>query len=121
MPPIIISELHSIPIVADAAGRIMRICIVEGSTVQVGDPLIQLDVSDVYRREQAIESRIHFAELNTAGARSDLLSLYRELESAQLELNRLTITSPVAGRIWWLAMLSPGEMLFAGTAVAVVR
>ncbi|PYS42818.1 MAG: hypothetical protein DMG14_02670 [Acidobacteria bacterium] len=112
-------EAEAVPIVIEAGGLIQKVLVSEGSAVHVGDPVIQLDTRHLLLKKLALESRIHRAELQPADI-GDLASLYRELERTQLDLGRLTVTSPVDGEIISLASLYPGKMLLAGTAIALV-
>jgi multidrug resistance efflux pump len=68
------------------------------------------------------QSAAHLRDLE-AGAtplRSDLAMLYHDLEQANLDLGRLTITSPASGQITSLAPLHSGEVLGPGAAVAAI-
>ena len=109
----------SIRIVSEVSGRIENVFVTEGSTVHLGDVLIQLDTRGLLLKKSTLESRIHFTELRTP-LRSDLAALYQELEQTRLDLNRLTITSPADGEIKSFASLHSGEMLLRGTPIAVV-
>lgn len=52
--------------------------------------------------------------------RADLASLYDQLEQYQLELDRLTTTSPVDGQITSLNAIHVGETIAPGTAIAAL-
>jgi hypothetical protein len=112
-------EGDAVPIVIETGGLVQRVYVSKGSTVHVGDPILQLETRHLLLKKLSLESRIHAAELHPADARH-LAILYRELENARLDLSRLTVTSPVEGEIISLAALYPGESLLAGTAIALV-
>jgi multidrug resistance efflux pump len=120
-PDVMAFEPSLIPIVSEVQGRIRKSYIREGSTVHVGDPLIELDGEGLFHKKDAIESRIHFVEIGGTRAQGDLAKLYSELEEIQLELNSLSIISEAEGKIVVAAFLCRGEKLAAGSAVAVVR
>jgi multidrug resistance efflux pump len=105
--------------VAGIGGRVQRTHVGEGAHVRAGDPLIQLDPRRLRLKKNAVESRIHLAELRTAGSRYELAGLYRELHQIQVDLGRYTIVSPVEGVIVWLVTLKPDDALFAGQTVAL--
>jgi multidrug resistance efflux pump len=109
-----------IPILSEVRGRIRKSYVAEGSTIQVGDPLVELDTEQLFRNKHAIESRIHFVELGGINAHADLVKLYSELEATQLELNRFTITSEADGEIIFAARFYPGQELARGAAIVVL-
>src|SRR5262245_6254378 len=109
-----------LPIVIEVSGRIRDVYMIEGSGVHVGDVLVQLDTTDLLLRKSVLESQIHSAELNGDDVHVDLLSLYDELRQLQMDLDRHTITSPINGEITSLETLHSGNVLEAGTAIAVI-
>ncbi len=104
-------------VLSETAGRVEAVYVEEGSCVRTGDVLIQLDTHDTLLRRSGIITRIDLAELR----RADTTRLYRELESVNLDLTRMTITAPVAGRVAWLANVRVGERVRIGELLAVVR
>src|SRR5262249_34484093 len=100
-------------------GLVQRVYVSEGSIVHVGDPILQLDTRYLLLKKLALESRIHAEELEPVDP-GHLATLYRELERTQLDLGRLTVTSPVDGEIVSLVTLFPGDSLLAGTAFASI-
>jgi len=109
-----------IPVVIESSGRLQKVYVTRGSVVHTGDPIVQLDTRHLLVRKHELESLIHAAETNASDSSSDAADLYKELEEIQLDLNRLTVTSPVDGKILSLASLYPGKTLPAGAAIAVV-
>jgi multidrug resistance efflux pump len=109
-----------VPVVIEVSGRIRDVHVSEGSTVHVGDVLVQLDNTELLLRKSFLESQIHSAELHAAELHLDLLNLYRELRQLQMDLDRLTITSPTDGEIVSLEALHRGEAIQAGTAIAII-
>lgn len=111
------SSPEEIRVLSGTTGCISEIAVREGARVHTGDILIQLDTRSLLLRRKSLLTRIDLAELR----RTDASALYRELEQLQLELTRLTITAPAAGRIAWLAPLRPGDTLRSGRIVALIR
>ena len=104
-----------------SSGRVQKVYVTTGSAVHLGDPIMQLDARHLLLRKHELETLIHSTELNTTeDARSPLRFLYRELQQLQLDVDRLTLTSPVDGKILSLASMYPGKTFQAGTAVGVV-
>lgn len=108
------------PILSEATGHIERIYVTDGSRVHTGDPVIQLDTRHLLVRKHVVEALIHAAELGATDSRYGLSSMYKELQQIQLDLDRFTITSPVDGEVLSLASIYPGQILLAGSAVALV-
>lgn len=75
-------------------------------------------VSDLKRAQSA--AHLRDLEASATPLRADLATLYRDLEQTNLDLTRLTITSPADGQITSLASLHPGEILFPGTVIAAI-
>jgi Biotin-lipoyl like len=109
-----------LPIVIEGSGRVRDVYVTEGSRVRAGDVVVQLDTIDLRQRKSLLESQIHSAELHQADARTDLPTLYAELRQLEMDMDRLTVTSPSDGEIGSLEALHIGERLLAGTAIGVV-
>ena len=103
------------PIVLEVSGRVKTVNMHEGSHVNRGDVLVQLETRALVSKKHNLERLIHFAEHRGANASK----LYRELEETRLAIGRHTITSPAEGRIVFSRSVEPGEVLRQGTAVAV--
>src|SRR5206468_3434658 len=56
----------------------------------------------------------------TTAIRAELDDLYHELQQTRLEMDRLSIISPVDGQITSLTPLHTGEILLAGAAIAAI-
>jgi multidrug resistance efflux pump len=113
------SRLFTVPlclIVSEISGRIQFVYVEEGATVHTGDPLIQLETREIVSKKLELESLIHSAE----AASTDTRRLYNDLEQTQLALDARTITSPVDGTVMRVAPAHAGEILTAGSAVAVI-
>jgi len=109
-----------VPIVIEVSGRIRDVYMTEGSAVHVGDVLVQLDTTDLLLRKSELESQIHLTEVQGGSAHVDLFRLYHQLGELQLDMERHTITSPADGEITSLEALHSGNVLQAGTAIAVI-
>jgi multidrug resistance efflux pump len=109
-----------VPIVIEVGGRIRDVYVTEGSRVRVGDLVVQLDTHDLHSRKLVLESRIHSAELHAAETHFNLMNLYSELRQLQMDMDRLTIASPIDGEIASLQSLWSGEKVAAGIAIAVI-
>ena len=108
-----------VPLIATATGTIRRIHVRQGSLVNEGDTILQLDSRDLLLKRRILQSRIHQLEAAKVG-RTELGDLYRQLESCQLELNSRTLVSPADGQITWLGSFRPGDILRSGVAVATI-
>jgi len=64
------------------------------------------------------EVRLRRLSAEATPLRAELTALYDQLEQTRLELDRLTITSPVNGQIASFATLHPNELLTPGTLIA---
>ena len=79
-------EGDPIRIISEAGGRITKVCVAEGSIVEAGDTLIQLDTHDLLMKKRGLETRIHFTEVRLADLQrqlSDASSI--EQESASVD------------------------------------
>ena len=122
MPNPINLRLHEEPVtvVIEIGGRVRDVYVSPGSGVRTGDVLVQLDTSELLLKKQIIESKIHSTELLHTSARFELPHLYRELRQLQMQMDRLTITSPTDGKIVGLYSMYVGKTLEAGNAIAVI-
>jgi multidrug resistance efflux pump len=109
-----------VPVVIEAPGRVQNVYIKEGQQVRAGDLLVQFDTGSLLLKKYALESQVHSAEFRVARVHPYLSRLYRELEQIRLDLGRLTITSPIDGRIIYVVPLASGDLLPAGNAIAVI-
>jgi multidrug resistance efflux pump len=107
-----------IRIVSEAASRITKVLVHEGSEVRAGDTLVQLDRRDLLVQQRALETQIHLAELGPHS--TQLRALYEQLEKTKIEIGQLTITSPTNGRITSLGRLYEGGMLKVGDIVGTI-
>jgi hypothetical protein len=119
-PPTIAVPKFPILIVTEVGGRIQQIYVKEGSFVHEGDLVIQLDADKLLVKKLILESRIHDEESIRFDPAYALPGLYRQLHEIQVDLGRLTITSPADGRIMSVAPLYPGEIITSGAAIAVM-
>ena len=71
------------------------------------------------KRAQA-EAHIRDLIAGSTPLRSDLAVLYHELEQCRMDMDRLTITSPLDGQITSLASLHAGEILSPAAAIAAI-
>jgi multidrug resistance efflux pump len=104
-------------VTSETSGRVEAVYVEEGSRVLTGDVLIQFDTHDTLLRRSQIITRIDVAELR----RADASGLYRELETVNLDLARMTITAPAEGRVVWLAKVRAGESVRTGELLALVK
>ena len=80
----------------------------------------ETDVSTLDLKKAEAEARRRDVAAERTPLLAAIVAAYKDLEQIQLELNRLTITSPVSGRIASVAPLHPGEVLASGSAIATV-
>ena len=109
-----------VAVVIEAPGRVQNVYIKEAQQVRAGDLLVQFDTRSLLLKKYALELQVHSGEFRVAGGHPHLSALYRELEQIRLDLGRLTITSPIDGRIIYVVPLAPGDLLPAGNAIAVI-
>src|SRR5437867_93163 len=129
---IVRSNGDSVRVISEASGRIRQVYIQEGSIArQVYDEsrlaLEQAEADHARLSAKSTELKQAQAEAHlrdmTAGAtplRAELAALYYELEQTRLEIDRLSLTSPVDGQVTSLASLHAGEILSAGAAIAAI-
>jgi multidrug resistance efflux pump len=104
-------------VTSEMAGRVEAVYVEQGSCVHSGDVLMQFDTHNTLLRRSGIITRIDLAELRGA----DPTVLYRELETLNLDLARMTITAPAVGRVVWFAKVRAGESVRVGELLAVLK
>jgi multidrug resistance efflux pump len=104
-------------VTSETSGLVEGVYVEEGSRVRTGDVLIQFDTHDTLLRRCRIITRIDVAELR----RADASGLYRELETVNLDLARMTITAPADGQVVWLAKVRVGESVRTGELLALLK
>jgi multidrug resistance efflux pump len=104
-------------VTSQTSGLVEAVFVEEGSHVRTGDVLIQFDTHDTLLRRSRIITCIDVAELR----RADASGLYRELETVNVDLARMTITAPADGRVVWLAKVRAGESVRRGELLALVK
>ncbi len=110
------------PLIVEMGGRIKRVDLREAQRVHPGDILIELDTRELQRWQRTLEWKIHQAETTPSPRRRvELANLYRELEQSHLEATRRTITSPMEGKLLSVTPRQVGEILKAGTALAIIH
>ncbi len=106
-------------IVAEAGGRVRTLYVTTGQHVRTGDLILQFDTDDLLSEGQELETRIHLAETHQDYPR-DLTRLYVELQQNRLNLNRLTITSPIDGEIVSFTSARRGDLIAPSATIAEV-
>lgn len=71
------------------------------------------------KRSQA-EAHLHDLIAGSTPIRSELADLYHDLEQCRLDIDRLTIISPVDGQITSLVPLHDGEIISPATAIGTI-
>ena len=124
---------ESVAIAAETSGRIAEILFQDGDTVKTGEPLFRLDTDLAAAALAEARARLSLAESNYARnqtlrksgnvAQSTYDASFTELEvartavdSAQVRLDKLTITAPFPGTLGFRAV-SAGAYVNAGTAL----
>ena len=110
----------ALPVVAEVGGHIRSVYVAEGSIVNVGDPLVQLNTSALLLKKHSLESQIHFLELAHGHNVTELKNAYRDLRQTEVDLDRFTITSPVDGVITLLGSIRADQDVAYGTVIAVI-
>ena len=115
----------AIPVIAEIRGTIAHVYRHEGQIIHTGDALVQLDTAQIDLKLRLLEANIHAAETRIQRRKDeqthiDLLTLYQQLEQAEVERSRLTILSPADGIVTIASAIHPGETLLPGNGVASI-
>jgi multidrug efflux pump subunit AcrA (membrane-fusion protein) len=128
----LVPEGYVKPVQAASAGTVQAVLVREGETVAQGQPLVQLDATEMRTRlarmrEELAASQQQLRQLMSAGPitqkleqESRIARLQSEISAIELGLRQTTITSPAAGIVTSLEVRGGGEVLQAGQAVANV-
>jgi HlyD family secretion protein len=126
-------EANLIFVSPDEAGRVEKLSVREGSTVEAATPLFELDDSlqradvnlnaatlkmaqQTFSRAQQLMSTGSGTQRDFDAAQSDLRVAEARLNSSQTRLERRRMASPVSGAVQQV-YYRPGEMVPAGRAV----
>ena len=115
---------NTVPVVTGTAGIAAAVYHHQGETIHTGDPLLQLDTRAVDARERALQVGIHQLESSMrlrSDQRQELRQLYAELEAAELNRTRLTVTSPVDGVIISVVPFQCGDVVKADSIIATIE
>ncbi|MBC7932115.1 MAG: HlyD family efflux transporter periplasmic adaptor subunit, partial [Rubrivivax sp.] len=117
---------------AASPGTVQGVLVREGETVAQGQPLVQLDATEMRARlarlrEELTASQQQLRQLMSAGPvtetleqKSRIARLQSEIAATELGLRQTTITSPAAGVVTSLDVRGGGEVLQAGQSVASI-
>lgn len=114
--PATIAPWEDLTILAEVSGQIVFLWAKEGDTIKKGDPLAQIDPRDYQNRLKQIQATFHLTQIEfnriskltktNAASQAQLDSIQARLDetqsalaAAKLDLERCTITAPIAGFI----------------------
>lgn len=128
----LVPEGYVKPVQAAGAGIVQSVLVREGEAVERGQPLVQLDATEMRTRlgklrEELASSQAQLRQFMVNKPVADALEqqnriarLQSEIAGAQLALQHTTITAPVGGTITTLDVRGAGVVLQAGQAVATI-
>lgn len=128
----LVPEGYVKPVQAAGAGVVQYVFVREGDAVERGQPLVQLDATEMRTRlgklrEELTTSQMQLRQLLAKGPVGQTLEqenriarLQSEITAAELSLQHTTITAPVGGQITTLEVRSAGAVMQPGQTVATI-
>jgi len=128
----LVPEGYVKPVQAAGAGIVQNVFVREGDVVEGGQPLVQLDATEMRTRlhklrEELTSSQAQLRQFmvnkpvaDTLEQQNRIARLQSEIAAAQLALQHTTITSPVAGTVTTLQVRSAGVVLQPGQTIATI-
>lgn len=126
----LVPEGYVKPVQAAGAGVVQNVFVKEGENVERGQPLVQLDATEMRTRlgklrEELETSQAQLRQLmvnrpvtETLEQQNKIASLQSEIASAELSLQHTTINAPVSGVITTLDVRGNGAVLKEGETIA---
>lgn len=129
-------EATEVDISSKVSGKILKINIDEGSNVEAGDVIAEIDkkeyeaqlfgvksactyAEDQYKRAKELFKKDFISKSNFDAAKSAYQAAKAKLDLAQIQLNDTTIVSPIKGVVLTKAV-EEGELAIAGSIIATV-
>jgi multidrug efflux pump subunit AcrA (membrane-fusion protein) len=128
----LVPEGYVKPVQAAGAGTVQTVLTREGDMVELGQPLVQMDATEMRTRLNKLREELSTSEAElrqimvnkpvteTLEQQNRLAQLQSEITAAQLALQHTTITAPVAGTITTMEVRSTGAVLQAGQVIATI-
>lgn len=128
----LVPEGYVKPVQAIGGGVVQNVFVREGETVSRGQPIIQLEATEVRARlnklrEELITSEAQLRQLmvsrpvtETLEQQNRLTRLQGEIAAAEVSLQHTTITAPFSGLITTIEARSTGEVLQPGQTIATI-
>lgn len=118
----VLEPVRSVTIVAPADGFVKSVDAPAGSTVRETQQVAEMDRSEAAARLRIAEAELHerqaqAAQSATAVGRAQVEAAEARVELARLDLDRLTLRAPFAGRVVATPVAS-GQYVLKGTVVA---
>jgi multidrug efflux pump subunit AcrA (membrane-fusion protein) len=128
----LVPEGYVKPVQAAGAGIVQTVLAREGDTVELGQPLIQLDATEMRTRLNKLREELTTSEAelrqfmvnkpvaDTMEQQNRITRLQTDIAAAQFALQHTTITAPVAGTLTAMEVRSTGAVLQAGQVIATI-
>lgn len=128
----LVPEGYVKPVQAAGGGLVQNIYVREGETVERGQPILQLDATELRSRLKRLREELTGSEAQlrqflanrpvteSLEQQNRISRLQSEIGAVELALQHTTITAPVAGIVTTLAVRSTGEVLQPGQSVATI-
>jgi multidrug efflux pump subunit AcrA (membrane-fusion protein) len=129
----LLPEGYARPVQAVAGGRVQSVRVREGSAVDRGQVIAQLDGQELRARAEKLRQELGVSEeqfrqcvvMRGPGAeclerQNRVIQLKSEITAMELALSQTTIAAPVAGVITRLEVRGPGAVVQAGQPIAVI-
>jgi multidrug efflux pump subunit AcrA (membrane-fusion protein) len=129
---VLVPEGYVKPVQAAGAGVVQNVFVKEGEQVERGQPLIQLDATEMRTRlgklrEELETSRSQLRQLmvnrpvaETLEQQNRIARLQSDITAAELSLQHTTITAPVGGVLTTLEVRNTGAVLQEGQTIATI-
>jgi multidrug efflux pump subunit AcrA (membrane-fusion protein) len=128
----LVPEGYVKPVQAAGAGIVQSVLAREGDKVEIGQPLVQLDATEMRTRLHKLREEFDSSQaalrqfmvnkpvIDTLEQQNQIARLQSEIATAELALQHTTISAPVAGTITALDVKSSGAVLQAGQVIATI-
>jgi multidrug efflux pump subunit AcrA (membrane-fusion protein) len=129
---VLVPEGYVKPVQAAGSGVVQNVFVKEGERVERGQPLVQLDATEMRTRlsklrEELETSRSQLRQLmvnrpvaETLEQQNRIARLQSEITGAELSLQHTTITAPVGGVLTTLEVRNTGAVLQEGQTIATI-
>jgi len=128
----LVPEGYVKPVQAAGTGVVQNVFIREGDLVELGQPLAQLDATEMRTRLNKLREELTTSQAQlrqfmvdkpvaeTLEQQNRIARLQSDITAAQLALQHTTITAPVAGTVTTLELRNAGAVVQAGQTIATI-